>query len=104
MQLGLDVIDPINPKSRQGHAYIMTAIDFALNEKKQELLKMQELMSWSPLLKKICVREKFMTNNDTIFIGSKSTSFCGKYGIMGQSSSYYPQGNELAYSTNKTLV
>lgn len=31
------------------------------------------------------VLEKFITENSSIFLGSKFTSFCGKYGfIMGQ--------------------
>jgi transposase InsO family protein len=51
------------------------------------------------------VSKKFITDNGSIFISSKFTSFCGKFGIvMGQSSNYYPQGNGLVESTNKTLV
>jgi hypothetical protein len=35
----------------------------------------------------------------------KIYKFCGEYGIiMGKSSNYYPQGNGLAESTNKTLI
>jgi hypothetical protein len=41
--------------------------------------------------------EKFITDNGSIFIGSKFTNFYGKFGIiMGESSNYYPQGNRLA--------
>jgi transposase InsO family protein len=51
------------------------------------------------------VPEKFITDNGSIFIGSKFTIFCGEYGIiMGKSSNYYPQGNGLAESTNKKLI
>ena len=36
---------------------------------------------------------------------SKFTEFCGEYDIvMGKSSNYYPQGNGLAESTNKTHI
>jgi transposase InsO family protein len=57
------------------------------------------------ILSRFGVPDKFITDNGSIFIGSKFTEFCGEYGIiMGQSSNYYPQGNGLAESTNKTLV
>jgi hypothetical protein len=51
------------------------------------------------------IPDKFITYNGLIFIGSKFTEFCGEYGIiMGQSLNYYPQGNGLVESKNKTLV
>jgi transposase InsO family protein len=51
------------------------------------------------------VPEKFITDNGSIFIGSKFTELCGEYGIiMGKSSNYYPQGNGLAKSTNKKII
>jgi hypothetical protein len=57
------------------------------------------------ILSRFSVLEKFIIDNGLIFIGSNFTEFCGEYGIvMGQSSNYYPQGNVLAKSTNKTLV
>jgi hypothetical protein len=50
-------------------------------------------------------REKFITDNGSIFIGSKFTKFYREFSIlMGQSSNYYPQGNGLVEFTNKTLV
>jgi transposase InsO family protein len=56
-------------------------------------------------LSRFGVPKKFITDNGSIFIGSKFTTFCGKFGIiMGQSSNYYPQGNGLAKSTNKSLI
>jgi hypothetical protein len=57
------------------------------------------------ILSRFGVLEKFITNNDSIFIRSKFSIFCGEYGIlMVQSSYYYPQGNDMVESTNKTLV
>jgi len=51
------------------------------------------------------VPNKFIIDNGSIFIGSKSTNFCGEYGIiMSQSSNYYPQGNFLVQSRNKTRI
>jgi hypothetical protein len=56
-------------------------------------------------LSRFGVLDKFITNNNSIFIGSKFMEFCGQYGIiMDQSSNYYPQGNGLSEYTNKTLV
>lgn len=41
---------------------------------------------------KFGVLEKFITDNGTIFIDSKFTAFCRKYGItIGKSLNYYPQ-------------
>jgi transposase InsO family protein len=57
------------------------------------------------ILSRFGVPEKFITDNWLIFIRSKFTEICGEYGmIMGKSSKYYPQGNGLAKSTNKTLI
>lgn len=51
------------------------------------------------------VPEKFITDNGSIFVGAKFTTFCGKYGITtGHSSNYYPQGNGLVGSMDKTLI
>ena len=110
IQWGLDVIGPINSKSSQGHAYILTGMDYLLQWKEARDLKkanIDELISFieENILSQFGVPEKFITDNGIIIIGSKFTSFCGKYGItMGKSSNYYPQGNGLAKSTNKTLV
>ena len=51
------------------------------------------------------VLEKFIADNGTMFIGSKFMTFFREYGIiMGQSLNYYPKGNGLVESTNKTLI
>jgi hypothetical protein len=57
------------------------------------------------ILLRFGVPNKFITDNSSIFIGSKFMEFCGQYGIIiDHSSNYYPQGNGPAESTNKTLV
>jgi transposase InsO family protein len=51
------------------------------------------------------VPDRFIIDNGSIFIGLKFKKLCGEYRIiMGQSSNYYPQGNGLTESTNKTLI
>jgi transposase InsO family protein len=57
------------------------------------------------ILSRFGVPDKFVTDNGSIFIGSKFMKFCGQYEIiMGQYLINYPQGNGLVESTNKTLV
>jgi hypothetical protein len=109
-QWGLDVVGPINPKSSKGHMYILTATDYFTKWPEAVALKRvdsEELIKFlkDNILSRFGVPDKFITDNGSIFIGSKFTEFCGEYGIiMGQSSNYYPQGNGLAESTNKTLI
>jgi transposase InsO family protein len=56
-------------------------------------------------LSRFGVPDKFITENGSIFIWSKFTELCRQYRIiMGQSLNYYPQGNGLVESTNKTLL
>eukprot|EP00253_Pinus_taeda_P002558 PITA_02558 len=48
---------------------------------------------------------KIITNNAQVFKSSKFTSFCHKFNIViGHSTAYYPQGNGLVESSNKTIV
>jgi hypothetical protein len=109
-QWGLDVIGPMNPKSRKGRMYILTTIDYftkwpeavALNK-----VDAEELIGFlkDNILSRFGVPDKFITDNGLIFIGSKFMDFFIQYGIiMGQYLNYSPQGNGLAESTNKTLV
>jgi hypothetical protein len=90
-QWGLDVIRPINPRSRKGHMYILTATYYftkwleavALKrDDSEELIKSLK----DNILSRFGVPDKFITDNGSIFIGSKFTEFCGEYGvIMGKS-------------------
>jgi hypothetical protein len=109
-QWGLDVIGMINLKYSKGHMYILTSTDYFTKWPKVMVLKKvdaKELIRFlkANILSRFGVPDKFIIDNGLIFIGSKLTEFCGQYGIiMGQSLNYYPQGNGLAESTNKTLV
>jgi hypothetical protein len=109
-QWELDIIGPINPKSSKGHIYILTTTDYFTKQLEALALKKvdsEELIKFlkDNILSRFGVPEKFITYNGSIFIGSKFMNFCGEYGIvMGKSSNYYPQGNGLVESKNKTLV
>jgi hypothetical protein len=95
-QWGLDVFGPINPKSIKGHTYIITTTYYftkwqeavALNKVDyEELIKFLK----DNILSRFGVLDKFISDNGSIFLGSKFTEFCGEYGIiMGKSSNYYP--------------
>jgi len=106
----LDVVKPINPNSSKGHMYILTATYYftkwleAMELKKVDSKELIKFLK-DNILSRFSVPDKFITDNGLIFIGSKFTEFCGKYGIlMGQSSNYYPQGNGLVESTNNTHI
>ena len=48
---------------------------------------------------------KIITDNATAFKSKKMTYFCNKYKItLGHSTTYYPQGNGMVESSNKSLV
>jgi hypothetical protein len=93
-----------------GNIYILTTTDYFTKWQEAIALKKvdyEELIKFlkDNILSRFGVPEKFNSNNGSIFIGSRFTEFCGEYGIvMGQSSNYYPQGNGIAKSTNKTLI
>jgi hypothetical protein len=90
-QWGLDVIGPINPKSRKGNLYILTTTDYFTKWPEEVALKRvdsEELLKFlkDNILSRFSVPDKFITDNGSIFIGSKFTDFCAEYGIiMGQS-------------------
>jgi transposase InsO family protein len=89
--------------------YILKATNYFMKWLEEVALKKvdaEELIKFlkDNILSRFGVPGKFITENGSIFIRSKFMEFCGQYGIiMGQSSNYYPQGNGLAESTNKTL-
>jgi hypothetical protein len=90
-QWGLDVVGPINLKSSKGHIYILTTTYYFMKwPEAVELKKVdaEELIKFlkDNILSRFGVPDKFITDNGSIFIGSKFTEFCGEYGIiMGQS-------------------
>ena len=49
--------------------------------------------------------EKIITDNAAAFKSKRMFNFCHKYHItLGHSTTYYPQGNGLAESSNKSLI
>jgi hypothetical protein len=81
-QWGLDVVEPINPKSSKGHMYILTTTDYFMKWPEAVALKKfdsEELIKFlkNNILSRFGVPDKFIIDNGLIFIGSKFTEFCG---------------------------
>ena len=59
----------------------------------------------SNILARFCFPREIITNNDKAFTSTKLVKFCNDYNIiLSHSTAYYPQGNGLAESSNKSLV
>jgi len=57
------------------------------------------------ILSRFGVPRKIITDNEAAFRSKKMVNFCNKYHIrLGHSTAYYPQGNGLAESSNKSLM
>jgi hypothetical protein len=77
-QWGPNVVGPINPKSSKGHIYILTATNYFTKWPKTMALKkvdFEELIKFlkDNILSIFGVPKKFITDNGSIFIGSKFT-------------------------------
>ena len=109
-QWGLDFIGEINHVSSGKHRWILTAIDFftkwveavptrrATNDVITDFLL-------THILSRFGFPRKIITYNSQAFSSSKLVKFCNEYNIiLSHSTTYYPQGNGLAESSNKNLV
>ena len=57
------------------------------------------------ILERFGYPKRIVTDNATAFKSKKMINFCYKYHIsLNHSTAYYPQGNGLAESSNKSLV
>jgi hypothetical protein len=83
-QWGFDVVEPINPKSRKVHMYILTSTNYftkwpevvALTKvDSEELIKFLK----DNILSRFNVLDKFITDNGSIFIGSNFIDFHREY-------------------------
>ena len=109
-QWGLDFIGEIHPSSSGQHRWILTATDYFTKwidaipcRQANDSTIMQFLES--NILSRFGYPEKIITDNAATFKSKRMISFCHKYHItLGHSTSYYPQGNGLAESSNKSLI
>ena len=109
-QWGLDFIGEINPSSSGQHKWILTATNF--------FTKWVEAIPTRNATDKVIIDfiqenilsifvfpKKLLTDNDQAFRSKAMVAFCEKNGIMlKHSTPYYPQGNGLAESTNKSII
>jgi hypothetical protein len=109
-QWGLDFIGKINPHSSSQHKWILTATDYftkwveAIPTKRATDSVAINFLEDNILSRFSCPR-KIFTDNAQAFKYMAMISFCQKYNIiLGHSTTYYPQGNGLVESSNKSLV
>jgi len=83
--------------------YFTKSIEATLTRQETDTVVIQFLES--NILSCFGCPSKIITDNAATFKSKKMIDFCSKYKItLGKSTSYYPQGNGLAESSNKSLV
>jgi hypothetical protein len=109
-QWGLDFIGEINPHSSAQHKWILTTTDYftkwveAIPTRRATDSVVIDFLEENILSRFGCPR-KIVTDNAQAFKSMAMISFCQKYNIvLGHSTTYYPQGNGLAESSNKSLI
>jgi len=107
---GLDFIGPINPPSSAGHVFILAATKYFTKWTEVVPLKHaqdEHVISFleSNIFSRFGLPLEIVSDNGPAFISSKFTQFLSKFGVKHfTSSTYYPQGNGNAKSTNKNLI
>jgi len=109
-QWGLDFIGEIHPSSSGQHKWILTATDYftkwieAIPCRQANDFTIMQFLETN-ILSRFCCPEKIITDNVATFKSKKMVNFCHKFHItLGHSTAYYPQGNGLAESSNKSLI
>jgi len=109
-QWGLDFIGEIHPSSSGQHKWIQTETDYftkwveAIPCRQANDTVIIQFLECN-ILSRFGCPEKIITDNASAFKSKKMINFCHKYHItLGHSTTYYPQGNGLAESSNKSLV
>jgi hypothetical protein len=109
-QWGLDFIGEINPTSSGQHRWILTATyHFTKWIKVVPIRQVTDVVIVDFLINNILSRfgcpRKIVTYKAKDFTSNKLDKFCSDYNIiLSHSTAYYPQGNGLAESSNKSLV
>jgi len=109
-QWGLDFIGEIHPSSSGQHKWILTATDYFTKwieaipcRQANDTIIIQFLEC--NILSRFGCPEKIITDNAAAFKSKKMINFYHKFHItLGHSTAYYPQGNGLAESSNKSLI
>jgi hypothetical protein len=109
-QWGLDFIGEIHPQSNAQHKWILTATDYftkwvesipTRNATDSVVINVLE----ENILSRFGCPWKIVIDNAQAFKSMAMISFCQKYNIvLGNYTTYYPQGNGLAKLSNKILM
>eukprot|EP00253_Pinus_taeda_P008794 PITA_08794 len=109
-QWGLDFVGEIHPSSSGQHKWILTATNYftkwieaipCTQANNSTIIRFLE----DNILSRFGYLDKIITENVVAFKSRKMVNFCHKFHItLGHSSAYYPQGNGLAESSNKSLI
>jgi hypothetical protein len=109
-QWGLDFIEEINPSSSGQHKWILVATDYftkwieaipTRNATHQVVMK----FLYENILSRFGFPKRIVIDNATTFKADALVDMCKSMGIqLVHSTPYYPQGNGLAESSNKSLI
>jgi len=109
-QWGLDFIGEIHPSSSGQHKWILTATDYftkwieAIPCRQANDSTIIQFLETN-ILSRFGYPYKIIADNAATFKSKRTINFCHKYHItLGHSTAYYPQGNGLAESSNKSLI
>jgi transposase InsO family protein len=109
-QWGLDFIGEIHPPSSGKHKWILTATDYftkwieAIPTRNATDKVIMRFLEGNIFSRFGCPR-KLITDNAQAFKSASMVAFCKKYNIkLAHSTPYYPHGNGLVESSNKSLV
>jgi transposase InsO family protein len=106
---GLNFIGEIHPASNGQHRWILTTIDYFT--KWIEAIPIRSashgviIISLEDIIARFGFPSRIVTDNETSFKAKPLIQFCEQFGIkLIHSTPYYPQGNGLAESSNKSLI
>jgi hypothetical protein len=107
---GLYFIGEIHPPYLSQHRWILTTTNYLTKwieevstRKATDAVIIRFLES--NILSRFCCPSKIITDNATSFKSKRMEKIFSDYNItLGHSTSYYPQGNGLAESSNKSLI
>jgi hypothetical protein len=109
-QWALDFIGEIHPPSSGQHRWILTTTDYFMKwieviPTRRETDKVIISFLEENILSRFGCPEVIITDNIASFKSTNMVKFCEDYGIkLRHSTAYYPQGNGLAESSNKSMV
>jgi ribonuclease HI len=108
-QWGLDFIGEIHPPSSGQHRWILTATDYFtkwIEAVPTRSTSHKVIISFlEDILARFGCPSKIVTDNASPFRSEPLVKFCEQFGIsLTHSTPYYPQGNGLAESSNKSLI